>query len=210
MIEAQVLSRDDVLVMLDSALAAHPHELRAQLSREFAFQWRPIHDRFGGHGDTLVGLTSRLGRESSAAKGTSVSDRRNERSGSRSVVVATIRRKADKAQGRIERASHEWYINADIPQAMGSGHVDIPHRLRRVEHALPDASGNTDDGASDFGSTAATGRETRATLCYLAHCRQTIPQSDSPFRKAAKSLGDHQSVNIGSAIADVQFGPAVN
>jgi hypothetical protein len=71
MIEAQVLPRDDVLVMLDSALAMHPHELRAQRWRELSFQRRPIGEQFDRHGDTPLGLRSRIGRESSAAKGRS-------------------------------------------------------------------------------------------------------------------------------------------
>jgi hypothetical protein len=56
-VQPQIPPRDDVLVMLDSTLAVHPHEFGAQLRRELLFQRRPVRDQFDGHGNTPVGLS---------------------------------------------------------------------------------------------------------------------------------------------------------
>jgi hypothetical protein len=79
-----------VLVMLDSSLAVHPHEFGAQLRRELPFQRRPVRDKFNGHGDTPVGLRSRIEREFSAPKGRSRANRYQERSGCRCLIASTI------------------------------------------------------------------------------------------------------------------------
>jgi hypothetical protein len=106
--------------MLYSALVEHPHEFGAQLRRELLFQRRPVRDQFDGHGDTPVGLRSRIEREFSAAKGRSwpivVGNAQD-------VVVRSPQRSgAWQESADIPRAGDE----RDIPQIVGSGHLDIP------------------------------------------------------------------------------------
>src|SRR5215831_16144645 len=55
-VQAQVMTGNNMLVMFNSGLAVHPHEFAAQLGGEHAFERGPVRSQLDCHRDTPSGL----------------------------------------------------------------------------------------------------------------------------------------------------------